>query len=74
MKISGGGEMIYTVTFNPSLDYIVSVDNFRLGLTNRTDSELLLPGGKGINVSVVLMNRGRIYRRGSNTTFGADGG
>lgn len=58
MKISGGGEMIYTVTFNPSLDYIVSVDNFRLGLTNRTDSELLLPGGKGINVSVVLMNLG----------------
>ena len=50
--------MIYTVTFNPSLDYIVSVDNFRLGLTNRTDSELLLPGGKGINVSVVLMNLG----------------
>lgn len=50
--------MIYTVTFNPSLDYIVSVDNFRLGLTNHTDSELLLPGGKGINVSVVLMNLG----------------
>lgn len=50
--------MIYTVTFNPSLDYIVSVDNFRLGLTNRTDSELLLPGGKGINVSTVLMNLG----------------
>ncbi len=50
--------MIYTVTFNPSLDYIVSVDNLRLGLTNRTDSELLLPGGKGINVSVVLMNLG----------------
>ena len=50
--------MICTVTFNPSLDYIVSVDNFRLGLTNRTDSELLLPGGKGINVSVVLMNLG----------------
>lgn len=50
--------MIYTVTFNPSLDYIVSVENFRLGLTNRTDSELLLPGGKGINVSIVLMNLG----------------
>lgn len=40
--------MIYTVTFNPSLDYIVSVSDFKLGLTNRTDSELLLPGGKGI--------------------------
>ncbi|XCP84983.1 1-phosphofructokinase [Roseburia hominis] len=50
--------MIYTVTFNPSLDYIVSVNDFKLGLTNRTDSELLLPGGKGINVSTVLMNLG----------------
>ena len=50
--------MIYTVTFNPSLDYIVAVDDFKLGLTNRTNSELLLPGGKGINVSTVLMNLG----------------
>lgn len=50
--------MIYTVTFNPSLDYIVSVENFRLGLTNRTSSELMLPGGKGVNVSTVLMNLG----------------
>lgn len=51
--------MIYTVTFNPSLDYIVAVDDFKLGLTNRTKSELLLPGGKGINVSIVLMNLGK---------------
>lgn len=50
--------MIYTVTFNPSLDYIVSVEDFKLGLTNRTSSELLLPGGKGINVSTVLRNLG----------------
>ena len=50
--------MIYTVTFNPSLDYIVSVDDFQLGLTNRTSSELLLPGGKGVNVSVILKNLG----------------
>ena len=50
--------MIYTVTFNPSLDYIVSIDDFKLGLTNRTSSELMLPGGKGINVSTVLMNLG----------------
>ena len=50
--------MIYTVTFNPSLDYIVSVEDFQLGLTNRTSSEMLLPGGKGINVSTVLMNLG----------------
>ncbi len=50
--------MIYTVTFNPSLDYIVSVDDFRTGLTNRTSSELLLPGGKGLNVSAILTNLG----------------
>ena len=57
-KRKGGMEMIYTVTFNPSLDYIVSVNDFQLGLTNRTDSELILPGGKGINVSTILMNLG----------------
>lgn len=50
--------MIYTVTFNPSLDYIVSVEDFRLGVTNRTSSEMILPGGKGINVSTVLRNLG----------------
>ena len=50
--------MIYTVTFNPSLDYIVSVNDFRLGLTNRTDSEQIFPGGKGINVSTILTNLG----------------
>lgn len=50
--------MIYTVTFNPSLDYIVSMKDFRLGKTNRTCAELILPGGKGINVSTVLQNLG----------------
>ena len=50
--------MVYTVTFNPSLDYIVTVDDFKFGLTNRTTSELMLPGGKGINVSIVLSNLG----------------
>jgi len=50
--------MVYTVTFNPSLDYVVTVDDFRLGLTNRTTSEELYPGGKGINVSVMLRNLG----------------
>ena len=50
--------MIYTVTFNPSLDYIVAVEDFKLGLTNRASSELMLPGGKGINVSIVLQNLG----------------
>lgn len=50
--------MIYTVTFNPSLDYIVSVDDFKLGLVNRTTEEIIYPGGKGINVSIVLSNLG----------------
>ncbi len=50
--------MIYTVTFNPSLDYIVSVNNFEMGMTNRTYEELILPGGKGINVSIVLNSLG----------------
>lgn len=50
--------MIYTVTFNPSLDYIVSVDNLTLGRVNRTNKEIINPGGKGINVSIVLRNLG----------------
>lgn len=53
-----GYKVIYTVTFNPSLDYIVSVKDFRPGMTNRTSSELMLAGGKGINVSIVLDNLG----------------
>ena len=50
--------MIYTVTFNPSIDYIVTVDDLQLGLVNRTSEELMFPGGKGINVSMVLSNLG----------------
>lgn len=50
--------MVYTVTFNPSLDYIISVQDFQLGKTNRTQQEQMLPGGKGINVSTVLQNLG----------------
>ncbi len=50
--------MVYTVTFNPSLDYIVSVNDFQMGMTNRTCAEQMLPGGKGINVSTVLYNLG----------------
>lgn len=50
--------MIYTVTFNPSLDYIVTVDNLQLGAVNRTNREIINPGGKGINVSMVLHNLG----------------
>ena len=50
--------MIYTVTFNPAIDYIVGVDDLRHGQVNRADEEQVLPGGKGINVSVVLSNLG----------------
>lgn len=50
--------MIYTVTFNPSLDYIVSVDGFTLGKTNRTVTEQMVLGGKGLNVSMVLNHLG----------------
>lgn len=46
--------MIYTVTFNPSLDYVVSVENFIAGKMNRTTTESMFAGGKGINVSTVL--------------------
>lgn len=54
--------MICTVTFNPSLDYIVRVDDMRLGVINRTTYEQVLPGGKGINVSIVLGNLGHESR------------
>ena len=54
----GGLLLIYTVTFNPSLDYIVGVKDFKLGATNRTSYEQMLAGGKGINVSYVLKNLG----------------
>lgn len=50
--------MIYTVTFNPALDYAVGVEHLKLGAVNRTSSEKILPGGKGINVSIVLGNLG----------------
>ena len=50
--------MIYTVTFNPSLDYIVTVKDFTCGVVNRTCDEIIYPGGKGINVSMVLKNLG----------------
>ena len=46
--------MIYTVTLNPSIDYIVRLDSFVSGITNRTTSEEYYYGGKGINVSCVL--------------------
>ncbi len=50
--------MIYTLTFNPSLDYITYVDDFEPGKVNRTSKETIFPGGKGLNVSMVLKNLG----------------
>lgn len=50
--------MIYTVTFNPSLDYVVNMPSLKVGDINRTTEEFMFPGGKGINVSLVLHNLG----------------
>ena len=50
--------MIYTVTFNPAWDYIINANNLKAGKVNRTASEELQLGGKGINVSIVLKNLG----------------
>lgn len=50
--------MIYTVTFNPSLDYILDLTELNMNQVNRTGGERILPGGKGINVSIVLHNLG----------------
>ncbi len=50
--------MIYTVTFNPSIDYIVRLEKFSLGAINRVNYEQVLSGGKGVNVSIVLRNLG----------------
>lgn len=61
--------MIYTVTFNPSLDYIVRVNDFKTGQVNRTYYEQILGGGKGVNVSIVLGNLGH-----ESTTLGFTGG
>ncbi len=54
--------MIHTVTFNPSLDYIVRLDELVLGTINRVSYEQILPGGKGVNVSIVLGNLGHANR------------
>ena len=50
--------MIYTVTFNPALDYVIAVDHFTPGQINRTKEETMVCGGKGINVSALLANLG----------------
>ncbi|MFS0869993.1 1-phosphofructokinase [Paenibacillus xylanilyticus] len=61
--------MIYTITLNPSIDYIVEVDDLKLGGLNRMNRDLKLPGGKGINVSRVLNQLGA-----GNTALGFLGG
>lgn len=50
--------MVYTVTFNPALDYVVRMDHFQVGEVNRTAQEEIQLGGKGINVSTVLSHLG----------------
>ena len=55
-------QMIYTVTFNPALDYVVRVEHVTLGAVNRTVEEHIFYGGKGINVSAVLANLGMTAR------------
>ena len=46
--------MIYTVTFNPALDYVIQVNHFKAGQINRNTKEDIFYGGKGINVSCIL--------------------
>lgn len=48
--------MIYTVTFNPAIDYVVELVSFNIGEINRTTREYMNLGGKGVNVSRVLTN------------------
>lgn len=50
--------MVYTVTFNPAIDYVVHTDKMKLGATNRSEREEMYFGGKGINVSIVLKELG----------------
>ena len=64
--------MINTITLNPSLDYIVKVDDFKAGHVNRTSKEDIYPGGKGINVSIVLKNLG-VKNRALGFTAGFTG-
>ncbi len=64
--------MINTITLNPSLDYIVKVDDFKVGEVNRSNQEDIYAGGKGINVSIVLKNLG-VENRALGFTAGFTG-
>ena len=61
--------MIYTLTFNPAIDYYITVENLKVGAVNRTKSEQIRFGGKGINISLVLKEFGI-----PSTTLGFIGG
>lgn len=50
--------MIYTITFNPAIDYVIHTDNIKVGSINRSTNERIYFGGKGINVSIVLNELG----------------
>ena len=50
--------MIYTITFNPALDYVIKLKKIQIGEINRSEEEYILPGGKGINVSIILKTLG----------------
>lgn len=50
--------MIYTVTFNPAIDYVVRIGEMKVGVVNRTESEEIYFGGKGLNVSIILNELG----------------
>ena len=54
--------MIYTVTFNPALDYAMGVKRLEPGMTNRSYYEQLLPSGKGLNVSTIRHTGGCVHR------------
>ena len=64
--------MVYTVTFNPAIDYVVHMDAFRAGEVNRTTAEEMYFGGKGINVSAVLKELG-VQSRALGFTAGFTG-
>lgn len=64
--------LVYTVTFNPSIDYFVSIKELKLGVVNRTCYEEMFIGGKGINVSVILNELG-IKSKALGFTAGSTG-
>lgn len=59
MSQKGENIMIYTITFNPALDYVIKVQDFNVGKINKSQKEYIYPGGKGINVSIVLKMLGQ---------------